>query len=428
MARKPKHFKLKGTNYNIFQPEVKQTKLDNQILVITEKIPYFNSFALGIGVRAGSRDDFVGKEGISHFLEHCVFRRTKNYESKQINELFEKYGAYANAFTTKEYTTYYVRALNDNFEKVWNLMKEIVFEPKFDKKDISKEKSIVKEEVRSYTEDPEEEIFDITDKYLFRHSRLSHPIVGTIHSLSNIGIEDLINFYERHYLPSQIVISYVGGFTHDVIVDFVNRNTNTSFLKAEHHVRDKISFKPMTFHKKLKRQFLQTHISIAKVLPNLPTRERYICALANLLLGDCSSSRLYRCLREKSGLVYNVFSIFTSYSDCSAVYIYSTTNPSKSSKTVDRTYNELETLHKFGFSESELILAKEQIKSSTIMALENYSERLQGIIKSKLVFGEYESLPETISTIDSISLDELNNFIQKYFEPNSWSSIVFEPK
>ncbi|MFN3781424.1 MAG: M16 family metallopeptidase, partial [Candidatus Kapaibacteriota bacterium] len=329
MARKPKHFKLKRANHSIFQPEVKQSILDNQILVITEKIPYFNSFALGIGVRAGSRDDFVGKEGISHFLEHCVFRRTKNYESKQINELFEKYGAYANAFTTKEYTTYYVRALNDNFEKVWNLMKEIVFEPKFDKKDIAKEKSIVKEEVRSYTEDPEEEIFDITDKYLFKHSRLSHPIVGTIRSLSNIGIEDLNHFYEKHYIPSQIVITYVGGFTHDEIVELVNREINIRPPRVEPHDRDKITIKPLTFHKNLKRQFLQCHISIAKILPNLSTRERYICAIANLLLGDCSSSRLYKSLREKSGLVYNVFSILTTYSDCSAVYIYSTTNPYK---------------------------------------------------------------------------------------------------
>ncbi|MFN3270347.1 MAG: M16 family metallopeptidase, partial [Candidatus Kapaibacteriota bacterium] len=120
MKRKNKFFRGTTHRVNQTQFDVCITKLANGVTVINEQIPYYNSFALGIGVKVGSRDDYFGKEGISHLLEHCVFRRTQNYESKQINELFEKFGSYSNAFTTKEYTAYYVRALNQNFEKVWN--------------------------------------------------------------------------------------------------------------------------------------------------------------------------------------------------------------------------------------------------------------------------------------------------------------------
>lgn len=429
MGRKNKFFRLKNSRIENFEEDVNIARLANGILVVSEKIPFFNSFALGIGVKVGSRDDFYGKEGLAHLLEHCVFRRTKNYESKQINELFEKYGAYANAFTTKEYTAYYVRALNHNFHKVWDLLSEIVFQPKFDERDIAKEKSIVKEEIRSYNEDPEEEIFDITDKYLFKNSRLSHPIVGKINSVESITIDDISKFYDDYYVNSNIIVSYIGNLSHNEVVELVEgtiANYGRNFIKEI--VRENLQIINGNFNYKLKRQFLQSHISFSRLLPKLSSKERYLGAIANILLGDCSSSRLYKSIREKSALVYNVFSLFTSYSDCSAIYIYATTHRNKQEKTLEKIRKELNVLHQFGFTESELFLAKEQIKSTTIMALENYSERMQAIIKSQLTFGKYEPLAETIRIVDSITLDELNQFVSKYFAPESWSTIVFEPK
>lgn len=427
MKRK-KFFRIKNTTRGSFQEEVQITKLDNGLLIVSEQIPVFDSFALGIGVKAGSRDDFEGKEGISHLLEHCVFRRTKNYESKQINELFEKYGAYANAFTTKEYTAYYTRALNHNFEKVLNLLSEIVFQPKFDKKDISKEKSIVKEEIRSYNEDPEEEIFDVTDKHLFQNTRLSHPIVGKIKTINNINVEDIVNFYQKFYSPNNIVVSYIGSLPHKRLVEIFSNIQFPPEQINNRNIRESIQIQNPKFKIKVKRQFLQSHISFALKLPPLNSKERYLASISNLLLGDCASSRLYKSIREKSALVYNVFSLFTSYSDCSAIYIYATTHSHKQKKTFETIYEELDKLYQSGFAENELFLAKEQLKSTTIMALENYSERLQAIIKSELTYGDYEPLSESIKMIDSITIDELNQFVRKFFDPNNWSTIVFEPK
>jgi predicted Zn-dependent peptidase len=428
MKTKTKNFRKALDSEKIYQPEIKYTKLENGLTIISERIPFFNSFALGIGIKVGSRNDYEGKEGISHLLEHCVFRRSKNYESKQINELFEKYGAYANAFTTKEYTVFYVRALNQYLGKVWNLLSEIVFDTNFDNKDLAKEKSIVKEEIRSYNEDPEEEIFDLTDRYLFKNSRLSHPIVGRLSSVDSIDIDTIYNFYHNFYLPSNSAIVYIGALEHKEILELIDSALVSYKYKESITTSDRINIQQNVVNRKFKRHFLQSHISLSRILPSSNPKQRYLAAIANLLLGDCSSSRLYKAVREKCAYVYNVFSMFTSYSDCSAIYIYSTTHPQKQAKTIDKIRKELKTLYKFGFNESELYLAKEQIKSTTIMALENYSERMQAILKSELTYGKYETLKETLEIIDSINLDELNNFVLENFEPSLWSQIVFEPK
>ncbi|MCX7908538.1 MAG: insulinase family protein [Ignavibacteria bacterium] len=428
MGRKSKNFRITHLHKDILNPKVNFTLLNNGLLVVTEEVPFFNSFALGIGVKAGSRDDYINKEGLSHLVEHCLFRRTKNFVSRQINELFEKYGAYANAYTTKEYTAFYVRALNHNLEKVWELLSEIVFEPNFIKNDIDKEKSIIREEIRSYNDDPEEEIIDITDKYLFQNTRLDHPIVGKISTLNKIDIKDIQKFYSEFYQPSNIVIAYIGNTSHQVIVSMVERKIANIKTNSASIVRNIRPISNNNFRVVLKRQFLQSHISITRSFQFNTSRERYLAAISNLLLGDCASSRLYKSIREKNALAYNIYSLFTSYSDCSAIYIYSTANPKKQEKTINFIFEELENIYDYGFSENELILAKEQIKSSTIMAFENYSERLQAIIKSELTYGNYESLQETIELIESITLEELNSFVKKLFNPNDWSTLVFQPK
>lgn len=405
------------------------THLENGSTVVTEKIPFYNSFALGIGVKVGSRNDFEGKEGIAHLLEHCVFRRTKNYDSTEINELFEKYGAYANAFTTKEHTLFYVRGLNYNFQKILDLLFEIVFQPRFLTKDIRKEKSIVCEEIRSYNEDPEEAIFDYTDKIIFSKSPLSHPIVGTISSIKKIELEDIINFYETNYVCENIVISVIGNFDHSYIFDLIltkiNQNNINSHTKSK---ENQIHIKSQKIQKTLYRKFLQSHVIYSKVLPFLEKKERILLAIASLLIGESSSSRLFKTLREKYGLVYNIFSTFFTYSDCSPIYIYCSMEQRKRERTLNILSKELKEIYHNGFTNNELTIAKEQLKSATYFSIENLSERLQSLVKYYLTYGKYENLFETIELINSIKLDDFNEFVFKYFNPDSWSKISYIPK
>jgi predicted Zn-dependent peptidase len=429
MAKRGKIFKYKPTNSNSIKVVSNLTKINDKLIVITENSPYFNSFALGIGIKVGSRDDFIGKEGIAHLLEHCVFRRTKKHISSEINELFEKNGAYANAFTTKEYTLFYVRGLKHNFLNIWDLLNEIVFQPQFERSDLQKEKSIIREEIRSYNEDPEEVTFDYAEKLLFGSSSLSHPILGTITSLNKIQIDDLVQFYDKYYSGSEITISVVGNFEHSYILELVSRNQQLiGELKNDKNQREQISIINQGFKKTLSSKFYQTHLIFSILLPKFDKKERLLLSIASLLIGESASSRLYKTLREKYGLVYNVFSSFTTYSDCSTIHIYSSMNPRKQNRSYEILLKELTEIHKNGFTPNELNLAKEQLKASTIISLENLSERMQSLIKSELVYGTYDNLNETISLIENIQLNELNEFVFNYLNPDFWSKIIYVPK
>ncbi|MCX7879831.1 MAG: insulinase family protein [Ignavibacteria bacterium] len=428
MKRKNNSFRPKERIIPIEKVSYEETLLDNGVLVITEKVPYFNSFAFGIGIRVGSRRDFPGYEGIAHFIEHLLFRRTKNLSSTQINELFESYGAYFNAFTTKEYTVFYVRALRTNFKRVWKLLFDIVFQRNFIKQDIDKERSIIFEEIRSTKEDPEEEILDYTDKIQFQNTDLAHPIVGSVSSVKRITLKEIEEFYSKFFGANNIVVSVVGNFEHSEILDEIGSQFSSLQRNNEEFPNNSIVFSKVPKFKKLRRQFLQSHLTISTKLPRLNQTERYISAIANILIADCASSRLYKKLREETGLVYNVSSSFSTFSDCSAIYIYSTMNPNKQNKSIELISQEIENIAKNGFTQKEMELSKEQIKSSTIIAFENLSERLQAIMKAELTFGKYEPLSETISVVNSIELEELNRFVRNHFSLENWTTILFEAK
>lgn len=427
MSKKRKYRTL-PKEFKPFPITHRETRFDNGLLLITEEVPYVDSFAIGIGVNIGSRDDPDGLEGISHLVEHSVFRRTQNYTSSEINELFERYGAYANAFTTKEYTSFYVRALNANFKKVWDLLFEVVFRPKFHKTDLTKEKSIIKEEIRSYIEDPEEEIFDCADKLLYKGCQLSNPIVGYVGSVQRIKLDDVKNFYSENYIPSNTVITVVSKLNHEGVLELLGSNLDSLLyldvpcsdirnIKLNHNIKEEF-----------RKHLVQSHFVYFCGLPKLDERERLVATIFNVALGDSASSRLYKNLREKYGLVYNVFSSLSIYSDNTSFYIYSSVDKKKLSKAKELILQELYSLYDSGLKPTEIEIAKEQIKSSIIIAQESLSERMQSIIKNQLTFGYSKPFAETISIVESISSIEVYDFIVKYLHPEKWSSIVFLPK
>lgn len=425
---KKRKYRILPKESKIFSITHRETRFHNGILLVTEEIPYVDSFAIGIGVNIGSRDDPEGLEGVSHLVEHSVFRRTENYTSSEINELFERYGAYVNAFTTKEYTSFYVRALNPNFRKVWDLLFEVVFRPRFRQLDIKKEKSIIKEEIRSYIEDPEEEIFDVADKLLYEGCQLSNPIVGYIGSIHRIKLDDVKNFYSENYIPPRIVVAVIGKPNHEIVLELIGKDLDSlpySGISSSDARNLKLN---NGIKEEFRKHLLQCHLVYFCGLPKLNEREHLVAIILNTVLGDSASSRLYKNLREKYGLVYNVFSSLSIYSDNTPFYIYSSMEQKKLLKAKDLILKELHSLYDIGLKTTEIEVAKEQMKSSIIIAQENLSERMQSIIKNQLTFGWNKPLTETISIIDSISSAEISSFIAEYLHPEKWSSILFSPK
>ncbi len=419
----PTNGKVELKNNIIFSKSI----LPNGIRIISEEIKTSSSFALGAFIDAGSNCDFKNLDGLAHFVEHASFRKTRKNSGRKLNTAFESIGAYTNAFTTKETTCYYVRAIQDNFKPCVRLISEIVLHPIYVEKDIEKEKLIIIEEIKSYEDEPEEVIFDYGDEVLFGSHSLSHPIVGNLKSVKKILVSDVIKFHSQYYSPSNIVISYAGPLEHQRLVEIIGQYFGKIDI-VTHSDPDFLELSPNTNKPtslSYKKRFGQTHLLFNRLVGGMNSEERYKLSALNFILGEGLSSRLHKKLREDKSLVYTVYSSLQLFKNTGNISIYAAGEKNNQDKIRLVIEKELKNLANNGITKLELKISKEQLKSNTIMALESLSARIQNIAKSELSLGYNESLDQIIEKIDSITIDELNTLARKFFFPEFWSSIIF---
>ncbi len=402
---------------------------DNGLTVISEQVPGMCSYSAGICIKTGSRDDYENQAGIAHFMEHAAFRHTKNRTSKQIANQFEALGAFSNAFTTKDATCFYVRAINEHFEKTFELLADITLNTVFVEDEIEKEKLVIIEEIKSYEDDPEEYIFDLADNLVFSNHNLGLPIVGTQESVSNIYCSDLQKFHDQFYNPQNIIICSAGNIAHeDIITSTVKYLDNIMNKNSSNYVQSVFSEKPEAKMKQIKRQIQQSHLVLGKRTKGFRSEERYPLAVLNTLLGDGMSSRLYQNLREKHGLAYSIYSSLYNYYDCGSWYIYAATGEKEYDRAVELIYNELNKLRDKLPSKKELQRAKEQLKTATIIELESMSSRMQDLLKNEINEGNFQDILDVIGKIEAVELDDLSNISKEYFTNDNWSIASILPE
>lgn len=405
-------------------PEI--TTLPNGIRIVSEYIPDVQSFSLGIWIASGSRDEEKGKEGAIHFLEHLAFRRTEYRSTKALADAFEQMGAYSNAFTTKEHTCFYVRALSKDFSKVYALMSELTLSPALDERDIEKERKIIIEEINSCEDEPEEVIFEAGEQLLFGSHALAHPITGTIDTISSLDRADLVRARAEMYRPDRIVIAVAGNIPHDVIVEHV---AQTFTMPNTNH--SKVNRRKPRAHKagqeRFVRTFQQGHVLLGRATTGLFSDDRYGLILLNIILGEGMSSRLYQSIREKHGLGYTVYSALDLYTDSGTLYLYTACDNANIERARDAILHECKKLmHSAPVGKKELERAKAQVRASIIMSLESMSARMQAIGRGLLEEGKIESVQETISKIDAVNEEELAEIIDTYCETDGWSTVLLE--
>ncbi|MCL2039366.1 MAG: insulinase family protein [Bacteroidetes bacterium] len=418
--------KNKIKNYN-------KTELDNGLVVASEFVPVVGSFAAGVSISVGSRDDYKNKEGIAHFMEHSAFRHTKNRTAKQIANEFENIGAYSNAWTTKDITCYYVRAITNNFNKAFELLSDISLNTIFIENEINKERSIIIEEIKSYEDDPEENILDLIDSLVFSNNPMSHSITGTQQSVSNILLADLEAFQKQFYQPSNMLISVAGNIEHDKVVELTEKLFNTQNTND----KTKNTNKYIQKHKDINNELIvnkpiqQAHIMLAHTIKKFKNpKELYKLAIANIIFGDGMSSRLYQVLREKYGLAYSVSSSYQTYiSSCGQINIYSATDKTNIEKTTDLIYQQMTLLNNSKKpTEKELKRAKEQLKTATIIEMESMASKIHNIIKYELYFGYRADINDIINDVENITLDDIVEINAKYLLPDNWHKCVLMPE
>lgn len=403
------------------------TTLRNGVTVVLDRVPSVASAAFGVWVNAGTRDEPRGLAGIAHFVEHASFRRTKHRTTRRIARDFENVGAYANAYTTKEETCYYVRSLSDHLPIVSDTLADIITSPLFDVSDIQRERTIITEEIRSYEDEPEEYIFDVAERQLFGRHPLGVPIVGTMESISLINKTRAREFHKRHYHAGSLVVTVSGNFDEDNVLALIEKSFKNVARKQKKRRRGTPLPQPPT------ERILTLHTQQAHVLWHARTegyrsKDRSALAILNVVLGDGMASRLNIRLRETNGIAYTASSQLQLFTDVGMLSAYAGLDPNKVGKGNIMIADELKKLKDNGIKASERKRAIEQLRSNKIMGLESLTSRMGLLGKGMMDEGAPENPFESIQEFADTTLDDVNDVAQRVCDPDQWNRLILMPQ
>ncbi len=409
---------------SLFKPLV--ATLPSGIRVALDYVPTVDSFSLGIWVHAGTRDEPSTRAGVAHVVEHTAFRRTVTRSNRRIAREFENVGAYANAFTTKEETCYYLRALSDHCDRVLPVLADVVLHPEFRESDVAKERAIIAEEIRSYEDEPDEYILDLAEQQQFGSHALGVPIVGTVESVQNITAKDVQSFHAHNYHSHGIVVAASGNLDWDTFLQLVDRCMSDVMIKKSSLHRSPPRATRTTEirqHHSTQQAHLVWHVRTK----GNHSRQRSALTLLNVLLGDGMTSRLNVRLRENAGLAYTITSQLQLFSDAGMLLVYAATDARKEGKAALMIERELTTLATNGISAAELRRAKEQVRASRIMSLESLSSRMNMVGKGLLEDGKPEDPFKAIHDVMSVTIEEMNSLARSLCDTSRWHRITLIP-
>lgn len=391
--------------------DLKKHILPNGLRVVVEQIPNYRSVSFGIWVKTGSRNEAGPENGISHFIEHMLFKGTEKHSAKDIAELFDGIGGNVNAFTSKEYTCYYAKVLDEHLPIAAEVMADMFFNSLYDPAELDKEKNVIYEEIAMYDDTPDDMVHDLIAKAAYSDHSLGYPIIGTADNLSKMDADILKAYVGEHYTIDNTVISIAGNVGDEVLPlierlfgDFGRRGTPIEGLEGPEFHSNQL------FHEKKTEQ---NHICLS--LPGLSAKDDllYPLILLNNAIGGGMSSRLFQEIREKRGLAYSVYSYHSSYQDGGLFTIYTGTVPKQTSEVLKVTMEMLADLKHNGLTATELAKGKEQMKGSLILSLESTSSRMNRLGKNELMLGRHYTLDEMINRVEAVEMDHIDEVISR---------------
>lgn len=405
----------------------KKTVLPSGIRVITEEIPHVRSVSIGAWIDVGSRDEDEQTNGISHFLEHMVFKGTKRYKIQGIARSLESVGGYLNAFTTKEHTCYYARILDEHLTKAVDVLSELVQHPAFPSHELEKEKQVVIEEIKNIEDDPDDLVHDYFDRVLYRNHPLSYPIIGTEQNISSLNQDALFRHLDRYYTPERTVVAAAGRLTHETLVNLVEKFFSAPAKRGGERPKA-TSPKPLCGKTEVfEKPIMQAHICLGTLGYSVKNRQRYHLLVLNTLLGDGMSSRLFQNIREKYGFAYSVYSFANTMSDTGNFGVYIGTDKNNIQRSIDLIFKELEKLARKPVSAAELRRAKAQVKGSMMLSLENTSSRMMRIGSGELFYGKITSFDDILKKIDAVTVEDVYTVTSTLLQPDRYSTVILKP-
>jgi predicted Zn-dependent peptidase len=405
-------------------PDYRITELDSGLRIATEHMSSVRSAALGFFVATGSRGETVEEAGLSHFLEHLLFRGTDRFASAEIDQLFDGMGAELNAGTDKETTTVYARMLDQHLPTAFDVMGDMVWRPAF--KDVDPEREVVLEEIAMYEDDPQDTVFDVLGEAVFGGHPLGRPIIGRAPVIRDTPVDDISAFHARRYVPRSVVIAAAGSVDHDQIVELAERTLGSregerapapdpAPIEGRSTVR---------FHRKDTEQI---HVCLGATGLMRGDDRRFAMRVLDAIFGGLSSSRLFQAVREERGLAYSVYSFNGQFSDTGQIGLYLGTRPDNLRQAMQVVRDELARLREHPASEDELARARENVKARIVLGMESTGARMNRLGASLLYDLPILETDELMDRIDAVTMDDLRALTDELWAPERLSAAGIGP-
>jgi predicted Zn-dependent peptidase len=402
-----------------------KTVLRNGIKVVTEKIPFAHSVSTGIWVNTGSRDENGIERGITHFIEHMLFKGTKRRSALDIAKEFDSVGGFANAFTSKEHVCFHAKVLASHLPLLTDLLSDLFLQSIFDPVEINREQNVIIQEIRMVEDTPDEYIHVIFQEDFWKQNPLGLPIYGTVETVEKTGRKELLDYIANHFNPERIVISAAGNLEHQRFVDLIAPSMET--LDHSNRTSERNPPDNHFFSKVIKKELEQVHLVLGMRGTSQTEQARFASHLLNVILGSSMSSRLFQEIREKRGLAYSVYSFSHSHEDSGMLGIYAGVAPQNVEEVLQLINEQLVTLSQEPISEAELESAKEYIKGNMYINAESNDYRMNRLARNEFLFDRYVSFEEVEKKIDSVTSEDIQEWFRTVYGPDQMASMLYGP-
>lgn len=400
------------------------------MVLVTERLPQFQSLSIGVWVDAGTRHEGPGEEGMSHFLEHMMFKGTKVRSALDIAQEVDRVGGEFNAFTTREYTCFHILLLSRDLRLAIDIMSDVLLNSRFAAEEIERERKVILQEISMVEDNPEELIHDIFFDQAFGGHPLGKPILGTRKTVSSFERDAVYSYFRRHYSPKQMIVSVAGDVEHAHVHRLFNKYLRKG-LRGDHiaHEKANLDRPPIAAgHSMHKRELEQAHIVVGFPSVSNDHPDRFATFLLNTYLGGGMSSALFQEIREKRGLAYTVYSALAPFSDTGLFSVYVGTSPSEVGTCLDLMGKTLAKLRKEKLQKKHLDILKTNLKGAILLSSDSVENRMSSIAKNEMFFGKYIPMTAVARAIEKVTPSDIQRIARELFKPKQTILSVMSPK
>ena len=371
------------------------------------------SASVGIWVRSGSRHEAAPLNGISHFIEHTLFKGTRNRTSREIAVESDAIGGHVDAFTSREVASYYVKVLDEHLPRAFDLLSDLITAPLFSPEELDRERNVVTEEIKMVEDTPDDLVHEVFVANFWPDHPLGRSILGTVDTLATFNQEKVTDYFSAVYAPRNLVIAGAGNLEHERFVEMVSRHlggvkdrpVNLSAAAPSHATRRIV----------LDKDLEQAHLVLGTRCPSMTSEDRYSVHVLNVILGGGMSSRLFQTIREDRGLAYAVYSGVNTYTDAGYLSVYAATSPAQVNDVIRLSVAEFDKIKTEAVTEGELQRAKDQLKVSIMLSLESTSARMSNLARQEIFYGRQSTLDEILERINRVTSDDVQRMAEEIF-------------